>query len=113
MHLGARDFVHAELSTPRPATPVRSGTAAAASSCSRTSATARAAPPLPDRDHVEVRTGACACGRTSPRIRCLGRTDDMLIVRGVNVFPSAVRRSSQPSPRGQRPHRRAPGAAGP
>ena len=26
-----------------------------------------------------------------PRIRCLGRTDDMLIVRGVNVFPSAIR----------------------
>ena len=33
----------------------------------------------------------CGCGRTGPRIRCLGRTDDMLIVRGVNVFPSAVR----------------------
>ena len=32
-----------------------------------------------------------ACGRTSPRVRCIGRTDDMLIVRGVNVFPSAVR----------------------
>ena len=31
------------------------------------------------------------CGRTGPRIRCIGRTDDMLIVRGVNVFPSAVR----------------------
>src|SRR5207248_11047328 len=31
------------------------------------------------------------CGRTGPRLRCLGRTDDMLIVRGVNVFPSAVR----------------------
>ena len=26
-----------------------------------------------------------------PRLRCIGRTDDMLIVRGVNVFPSAVR----------------------
>ena len=26
-----------------------------------------------------------------PRVRCIGRTDDMLIVRGVNVFPSAVR----------------------
>ena len=31
------------------------------------------------------------CGRTGPRVRCIGRTDDMLIVRGVNVFPSAVR----------------------
>ena len=53
----------------------------------------RAAPLLRfrTRDHVEVRTGPCRCGRTGPRIRCLGRTDDMLIVRGVNVFPSAVR----------------------
>jgi phenylacetate-CoA ligase len=40
---------------------------------------------------VVVRAGPCACGRTGPRIRCVGRTDDMLIVRGVNVFPSAVR----------------------
>jgi len=38
-----------------------------------------------------VRTGTCPCGRTGPRVRCIGRTDDMLIVRGVNVFPSAVR----------------------
>jgi phenylacetate-CoA ligase len=43
------------------------------------------------RDHVVVRMGACSCGRTSPRVRCIGRTDDMLIVRGVNVFPSAIR----------------------
>ena len=33
----------------------------------------------------------CACGRTAPRVRCIGRTDDMLIVRGVNVFPTALR----------------------
>ena len=43
------------------------------------------------RDHVEVWTSPCACGRTAPRVRCIGRTDDMLIVRGVNVFPSAIR----------------------
>src|SRR6185369_234064 len=43
------------------------------------------------RDHVRVKTSPCPCGRTGPRIRCIGRTDDMLIVRGVNVFPSAVR----------------------
>jgi phenylacetate-CoA ligase len=53
----------------------------------------RAAPLLRfrTRDHVRVRLTSCACGRTGPRIRCIGRTDDMLIVRGVNVFPSAVR----------------------
>jgi phenylacetate-CoA ligase len=53
----------------------------------------RAAPLLRfrTRDYVEVRTSPCRCGRTGPRVRCIGRTDDMLIVRGVNVFPSAVR----------------------
>ena len=53
----------------------------------------RAAPLLRfrTRDHVEVLTSPCPCGRTGPRVRCVGRTDDMLIVRGVNVFPSAVR----------------------
>jgi len=43
------------------------------------------------RDHVQVWVSRCSCGRTSLRTRCIGRTDDMLIVRGVNVFPSAVR----------------------
>ena len=43
------------------------------------------------RDHVEVWTERCACGRTSFRVRCFGRTDDMLTVLGVNVFPSAIR----------------------
>jgi len=41
-------------------------------------------------DHIEVLGTSCPCGRTGPRIRCVGRTDDMLIVRGVNVFPSAI-----------------------
>jgi len=34
---------------------------------------------------------SCPCGRTSPRIRCVGRTDDMLIYKAMNVFPSAIR----------------------
>ncbi|MDT8284508.1 MAG: phenylacetate--CoA ligase [Thermovirgaceae bacterium] len=35
--------------------------------------------------------GSCACGRKGTRIaRIKGRTDDMLIIRGVNVFPSQV-----------------------
>src|SRR3954466_4001105 len=43
------------------------------------------------RDHVMVWSSRCACGAQTLRTRCIGRTDDMLIVRGVNVFPSAVR----------------------
>lgn len=35
--------------------------------------------------------GDCPCGRTSRRMsRILGRTDDMLIIRGVNIFPSQI-----------------------
>ena len=43
------------------------------------------------RDHVEIWTSKCECGRTSPRIRIIGRTDDMMIIQGVNVFPSAIK----------------------
>jgi phenylacetate-CoA ligase len=43
------------------------------------------------RDHVIVNMTPNPTGRTGPRIRCVGRTDDMLIVRGVNLFPSAIR----------------------
>jgi len=42
------------------------------------------------RDRILVKTSPCACGRTGPRVTCVGRTDDMLIVAGVNVWPSAV-----------------------
>ncbi len=43
------------------------------------------------RDRITVFTDPCECGRTSFRIRCIGRTDDMLILLGVNVFPSAIK----------------------
>jgi phenylacetate-CoA ligase/benzoylacetate-CoA ligase len=43
------------------------------------------------RDHLHVEADDCVCGRTSPRIRCIGRTDDMLIYKAMNVFPSAIR----------------------
>jgi phenylacetate-CoA ligase len=43
------------------------------------------------RDVVRILgTDPCACGRTTLRFRVLGRSDDMLHVRGVNVFPSGV-----------------------
>ena len=41
-------------------------------------------------DLVQVFTEPCRCGRTTPRFRVLGRSDDMFIVKGVNVFPLAV-----------------------
>ena len=92
MHLGARGFVHAELIDSETGAAVAMDDGAAGELV-LTHLRHRAAPLLRfrTRDHVEVRTGPCACGRTGPRVRCIGRTDDMLIVRGVNVFPSAIR----------------------
>ena len=43
------------------------------------------------RDISRIITGQCECGRTFRRMdRITGRTDDMLILRGVNVFPSQI-----------------------
>jgi phenylacetate-CoA ligase len=43
------------------------------------------------RDITRLDTSACVCGRTHLRIlRITGRNDDMLIIRGVNVYPSQV-----------------------
>jgi phenylacetate-CoA ligase len=43
------------------------------------------------RDLTELDLSPCACGRTSARMqKCLARSDDMLIIRGVNVFPSQI-----------------------
>ncbi|MCX5803804.1 MAG: phenylacetate--CoA ligase family protein [Proteobacteria bacterium] len=42
-------------------------------------------------DYIRVEGVDCRCGRTSPRIRCIGRVDDMLIYKAMNVFPSAIR----------------------
>ena len=92
MHLGAVGFVHPELIDPETGEP-RELRDDATGELVLTHLRHRAAPLLRfrTRDHVEVTTSACPCGRTTPRVRCIGRTDDMLIVRGVNVFPSAVR----------------------
>ncbi len=92
MHFSGRGFVHFELIDPATGAPVPIEDGATGELV-YTHLKHRGAPLLRfrSRDHVVIMTGPCACGRTSPRVRCIGRTDDMLIVRGVNVFPSAVR----------------------
>jgi phenylacetate-CoA ligase len=43
------------------------------------------------RDLSQLNYEKCECGRTLVRMKkCLGRSDDMLIIRGVNVFPSQI-----------------------
>jgi phenylacetate-CoA ligase len=92
MHFSAAELIHVELidpdtGLPRPLSDGETGELV------YTHLAREAAPLLRfrSRDHVRVWTSKCECGRTSLRVRCIGRTDDMLIVRGVNVFPSAVR----------------------
>jgi phenylacetate-CoA ligase len=92
MHLGGAGIVHPELIDPETG-EAREMQDGATGELVLSHLRHRAAPLLRfrTRDHVEVRATPCPCGRTGPRVRCIGRTDDMLIVRGVNVFPSAVR----------------------
>jgi phenylacetate-CoA ligase len=43
------------------------------------------------RDITQLEREVCACGRTSVRMhKVMGRSDDMLIIRGVNVFPTQI-----------------------
>ena len=92
MNFLARDYIHMELIDPSTEQPIPFEDGAEGEPV-YTHLMQEGAPLLRfrSRDHVKVSMGPIASGRTGPRIRCIGRTDDMLIVRGVNVFPSAIR----------------------
>jgi phenylacetate-CoA ligase len=92
MHFSARDNTYVELIDPETQEQI-SWEDGAHGEIVYTSLVREAMPMLRlrSRDHVVVNARPCSCGRTTPRIRCIGRTDDMLIVRGVNLFPTAVR----------------------
>lgn len=92
MHFMAREYVHVELIDPESGAPVAWKDGAQGELVY--TALRREAMPMfrfRSRDHVVVTMQDNPTGRTGPRIRCVGRTDDMLIVRGVNLFPTAVR----------------------
>jgi phenylacetate-CoA ligase len=92
MHFSGRGLVHFELIDPGTGRTI-SIEDGAEGELVYTHLRHRAAPLLRfrSRDRVRLSVGPCACGRTAPRVRCIGRTDDLLIVRGVNLFPTAVR----------------------
>lgn len=91
MHMTAPDLIVAELIDPDSG-QVRPFDEGATGELVYTAIHRQASPVFRFRsgDHVVVTGTHCACGRHQPKIRCFGRTDDMLIVRGVNLFPSAV-----------------------
>ena len=92
MHFSGGASIHVELIDPDSGKPVEMKDSAHGEMV-YTHLRREAAPLLRFRsgDHVRAWVSQCGCGRTSMRVRCIGRTDDMLIVRGVNVFPSAIR----------------------
>ncbi|MGG5820697.1 phenylacetate--CoA ligase family protein [Falsiroseomonas sp. HW251] len=92
MHFCGGDHVIVELVDPATGEPVEKKDGATGELV-YTALTREAVPLLRfrSRDHVQWWNSRCDCGRTTPRVRCIGRTDDLVIVRGVNVFPSAVR----------------------
>ena len=92
LHFHAHGAVAVELIDPESGTPLAL-TEGAEGELVYTHLQKEAQPLIRYRAHDVVRilgTGPCACGRTSFRFRMLGRSDDMLHVRGVNVFPTGV-----------------------
>jgi phenylacetate-CoA ligase len=92
LHLHARDAVFVELLDPAfERLPVEPGVTGELV-CTHLAKECQPLVRYRTRDLVTVTgTGACACGREAFRFRIAGRTDDMFNVRGVNVFPGAVR----------------------
>lgn len=92
MHLCSQGGIHVELVDPGSGAPlpVEEGVEG---ELVYTALDRRASPLLRYRmgDVVRVTAMSCACGRTGYRIKVRGRADDMLIVRGVNVYPAAVK----------------------
>lgn len=92
LHFHAHGAVAVELIDPESGTPLDL-TEGAEGELVYTHLQKEAQPLIRYRAHDVVRilgTGPCACGRTSFRFRMLGRSDDMLHVRGINVFPTGV-----------------------
>ena len=92
LHFLGEDVLHAELIEPESGEPVpwREG---ASGELVLTHLKREAQPLVRFRTNDVIAitgTGACACGREATRFRVLGRSDDMVVVRGVNVFPTAV-----------------------
>jgi phenylacetate-CoA ligase len=92
MHFNGQEYVYVEIVDPESGevVPIESGISG---ELVYTSLERECVPLLRfrTRDRVTVLGTSCTCGRTGFKLRCVGRTDDMLIVLGVNVFPSAVK----------------------
>lgn len=91
VHYGGSGFVLTELINPDTAEPIAFEEGAVGEFV-YTSIRREASPLMRMRSHdlMQVFTEPCPCGRTTFRFNILGRSDDMFIVKGVNVFPLSV-----------------------
>lgn len=91
VHYGGSGFVLTELINPETTAPIAFEEGAIGEFV-YTSIQREASPLMRMRSHdlMQVFTDPCPCGRTTFRFKILGRSDDMFIVKGVNVFPLSV-----------------------
>ncbi|MBX9608391.1 MAG: phenylacetate--CoA ligase family protein [Gammaproteobacteria bacterium] len=92
MHFCAQDIIHPEIIDPDSgeALPIEAGVRGELV-CTSLDRECMPLVRFRTRDHVVVTHTECDCGRTGFGIRIIGRTDDLLIVQGMNVYPAAVR----------------------
>jgi phenylacetate-CoA ligase len=92
MHLCSQGCLHVEIVDPITLEPLPIE-AGVTGELVYTAIARRATPLLRYRmgDIITVNATSCSCGRTGYKIKAHGRADDMLIVRGINVFPAAVK----------------------
>lgn len=92
LHFIAADVLYAELIDPDTANPIP-WQAGEAGELVLTHLCKQAQPLVRFRtsDIIQITaTGRAACGRTTTRFRVIGRSDDMVVVRGINAFPTMI-----------------------
>jgi len=95
MHVYSRDYVilFEDMVDPQTKEPIKNIGNGTTGECRVTSLEWEARPffKYSSGDIFQLTTEKCSCGWNTPRIRILGRSDDMLIIKGVNVYPATIK----------------------
>ncbi len=93
MHFAGQGLVHVEIIDPETLKPIKDLKTGTNGELVYSSLFRECMPLIRyrTRDQVIINMDPCECGRTGMRIKCVGRTDDMLLILGVNVYPAAIR----------------------
>jgi len=93
MHLVCEDYHYLDIVDPESKKPVDMSGGVGVGEMVHTALEWEAAPAFRYAlgDIIELRTEPCLCGMPGMRMKYIGRVDDLLIVKGVNVFPAAIK----------------------